>query len=71
MQLSLYLAFPFVLQATLGDFITASGFVLWGLLAPVGAILLYNPRDSIPWFAAYVLLVIGAAATTFGSFPRA
>jgi len=60
-QLSLYLAFPFALQLTLGDFITASGFVLWGLLAPVGAILLYGPRDSVRWFVAYVLLVIGAA----------
>ena len=70
MQLSLYLAFPFVLQATLGDFITASGFVLWGLLAPVGAILLYNSRDSIAWFAAYVLLIIGAAGYDYWLFSE-
>jgi class 3 adenylate cyclase len=70
MQLSLYLAFPFVLQATLGDFITASGFVLWGLLAPVGAILLYNPRDSVIWFAAYVLLIIGAAGYDYWIFSE-
>jgi class 3 adenylate cyclase len=70
MQLSLYLAFPFVLQATLGDFITASGFVLWGLLAPVGAILLYNPRESVPWFAAYVLLIIGAAGYDYWIFSE-
>src|SRR5262252_3016438 len=42
LQLCLYLFFPFVLQWRIGDFITASGFVLWGLLAPVGAILLYS-----------------------------
>jgi class 3 adenylate cyclase len=70
MQLSLYLAFPFVLQAALGDFITASGFVLWGLLAPVGAILLYNARDSIPWFAAYVLLIVGAAGYDYWLFSE-
>src|SRR3972149_766879 len=44
-QLGLFLFFPFVQQLSLGDFITASGYILWGLLAPVGAILLYNARD--------------------------
>ena len=70
MQLALYLFFPFVLQWTLGDFITASGFVLWGLLAPVGAILLYSPRDSIPWFVAYIVLVIASAAADYYLFSE-
>ncbi len=70
LQLALYLFFPFVLQWTLGDFITASGFVLWGLLAPVGAILLYSPRDSIPWFVAYIVLVIASAAADWYLFSE-
>ncbi len=70
MQLALYLFFPFVLQWTLGDFITASGFVLWALLAPVGAILLYSPRDSIPWFVAYIVLVIASAAADWYLFSE-
>src|SRR5262245_13608783 len=65
LQLGLYLFFPFVLQWELGDFITASGFVLWGLLAPVGAILLYSPRDSIPWFVAYLVLIFASAGADF------
>ena len=56
-QLCLFLFFPFVLQWSLGNFISASGVVLWGLLAPIGAILLYSPRESIPWFFAYVFFI--------------
>jgi class 3 adenylate cyclase len=59
-----------VLQWTLGDFITASGFVLWGLLAPVGAILLYSPRESVPWFVAYVTLIAFAAGADFYLFSE-
>jgi len=70
LQLCLYLFFPFVLQWKLGDFITASGFVLWGLLAPVGAILLYSPRDSLPWFAAYITLIAAAAGADFYLFSE-
>lgn len=60
-QLGLFLFFPFVLQWSLGNFITASGVVLWGLLAPVAAILLYSARESIPWFVAYVVLIVMSA----------
>lgn len=61
MQLVLFLFFPFVLQWTLGNFITASGVVLWALLAPVAAILLYSARESIPWFVAYAVLICASA----------
>jgi class 3 adenylate cyclase len=70
LQLSLYLFFPFVLQWQLGDFITASGFVLWGLLAPIVAVLVYSPRDSIPWFAAYIVLIVAAAAGDYYLFAE-
>ena len=64
-QLGLFLFFPFVQQLSLGDFITASGYILWGLLAPVGAILLYNARDSIPWFFGYAMLIVMAAGLDY------
>ena len=38
-QLALFLFAPFVVQWSIGNFITASGTILWGLLAPVGAML--------------------------------
>jgi class 3 adenylate cyclase len=70
LQLSLFLFFPFVLQWQLGDFITASGFVLWGLLAPIVAVLVYSPRDSIPWFVAYIVLIVAAAGADYYLFAE-
>jgi class 3 adenylate cyclase len=70
LQLSLYLFFPFVLQWHLGDFITASGFVLWGLLAPIVAVLVYSPRDSLPWFVAYIVLIAAAAGADYYLFAE-
>jgi len=55
-QLSLWLFVPFVVQWAMGDFVSASGMILWGLLAPVGAALLLSARESLPWMVAYVVL---------------
>jgi len=55
-QLSLFLFAPFVVQWSIGNFITASGTSLWGLLAPIGAVLFCGPRESIAWFIAYIFL---------------
>ncbi|PKO90479.1 MAG: adenylate/guanylate cyclase domain-containing protein [Betaproteobacteria bacterium HGW-Betaproteobacteria-12] len=55
-QLALFLFAPFAVQWGIGNFITASGTSLWGLLAPIGAILFIGPRESIAWFIAYIFL---------------
>nr|MBL8412104.1 adenylate/guanylate cyclase domain-containing protein [Dechloromonas sp.] len=55
-QLALFLFAPFAVQWGIGNFITASGTSLWGLLAPIGALLFIGPRESIAWFAAYIFL---------------
>ncbi len=55
-QLSLFLFAPFIVQWSIGNFITASGTSLWGLLAPIGAVLFCGPRESIAWFIAYIFL---------------
>ena len=60
-QQMLFLFFPFVLQWSMGNFVTGSGVVLWGLLAPIAAVLLYSARESIPWFIAYVVLIVATA----------
>lgn len=57
-QLGMFLFVPFVVQWSIGNFISASGMILWGLLAPVGAVLLYSARESIPWFVAYIVLTL-------------
>lgn len=55
-QLSLFLFAPFVIQWSIGSFVNSSGIVLLALLAPVGAMVVYGPRESIPWFFTYVVL---------------
>lgn len=55
-QLGLFLFLPFVAQWSGGNLITSSGVILWGLLAPIGAILCIGARESLGWFIAWVLL---------------
>lgn len=57
-QLSLFLFAPFVMQWSVGSSVTASGVTLWALLAPVGAVVVAGWRESIPWFAAYIVLTV-------------
>src|SRR5258707_4956582 len=64
-QLSLFLFFPFVIQWSIGSFVSSSGIALLALLAPVGAMVCYGPRESIPWFIAYVILTIMSGVFDF------
>lgn len=57
-QLALFLFMPFVAQWSMGNFISASGISLWGLLAPIGAILFFGVQESIAWFFAYLFLTL-------------
>jgi len=57
-QLALFLFFPFVVQLAIGNFIAASGVVLWGILAPVVAVLVLSGRESIPWFVAHLAMLL-------------
>ena len=55
-QVVLTLFVPFVMQWSIGSYVTASGVMLWALLAPIGVMMFQGPRESIPWFVAYVVL---------------
>jgi len=57
-QLALFLFAPFVIQWSIGSFVSSSGIVLLALLAPVGAMVVMGSRESIPWFVAYVVLTV-------------
>ncbi len=57
-QLVLFLLAPFISQWSMGNFLTASGISLWGLLAPVGALLCIGPKESRFWFLAYIALTL-------------
>jgi len=64
-QLGLWLFVPFVAEWAIGDFVSASGIILWGLLAPVGAALLYSARESLPWMVAYIVLTVASGYVDF------
>ena len=55
-QLGLFLFLPYGAQWATGNLIVSSGIVLWGLLAPIGAILCIGARESMGWFIAWVVL---------------
>jgi class 3 adenylate cyclase len=55
-QLNLFLFAPFIMQWSIGSSITSSGVALWALLAPIGALVVSNWKESIPWFFAYIVL---------------
>jgi len=55
-QLSLFLFVPFIMQWSIGSAVTASGVMLWALLAPIGALVVSGWRESVPWFIAYMVM---------------
>ncbi|MBK8323977.1 MAG: adenylate/guanylate cyclase domain-containing protein [Betaproteobacteria bacterium] len=64
-QLGLILFTPFCIQWTIGNFVTASGVSLWGLMAPVGAVTVLGTRQSIPWFFAWLFMTVMAGVFDF------
>jgi adenylate cyclase len=56
-QLSLFLFFPFVVQLSIGNFVSASGVVLCGILAPIIAVPVLGARASVPWFIGHLVLL--------------
>lgn len=57
-ELAVLLIIPFVLGLLLGGFVNSSAVILWSLLAPIGALIFYGPRQALYWFAAYLALVV-------------
>jgi len=55
-QTSLYLFVPFIMQWSIGSYVTSSGVMLWALLAPIGVMVFQGPKESIPWFFAYIVM---------------
>jgi class 3 adenylate cyclase len=55
-QVSLFLFVPFIMQWSIGSYVSSSGVMLWALLAPVGVMIFQGPRESLPWFFAYMVM---------------
>lgn len=61
-QLVLPLLLPFALQWSLGGFENSSAVCLWAITSPIGALVFVGARHAIPWFLAFVGLVVFSAA---------
>lgn len=59
-QILLILLLPFFLQLSLGGFIPASAVIIWALISPLGALAFYDVKQSVFWFAGFVVIVIAA-----------
>ena len=57
-QLTLILILPFLLQWSLGGLAASGAVILWSILAPIGALMFAGTTRSIPWFIAYLLLMV-------------
>jgi class 3 adenylate cyclase len=55
-QTSLYLFVPFIMQWSIGSYVTSSGVMLWALLAPIGVMVFQGPKESVPWFFSYLVM---------------
>jgi serine phosphatase RsbU (regulator of sigma subunit) len=62
-QLILILLLPFFLQWSLGGFAVSGAVILWAILSPIGALMFAGTIRSVPWFIAYVILVVLSGIT--------
>ena len=57
-QLLLILLLPFALMIALGGFISSGAVIIWGLICPLGAMLVDKQRSSLGWLIAYLILLV-------------
>src|SRR3990172_8904001 len=53
-QLLLGMILPPLLMLALGGFSSSSAVILWSLIPPIGALLLYEHRPAMRWWIAYL-----------------
>jgi guanylate cyclase len=58
-QLAILLA-PTLSMIPLGGFLDAGGVGLWGILAPLGALVFSDVRSSVRWFLAWLVVFLGS-----------
>ncbi|HEX5468227.1 MAG TPA: adenylate/guanylate cyclase domain-containing protein [Gaiellaceae bacterium] len=51
---------PTVSMTPLGGFLDSGGVGLWGILAPLGALVFDDVRSAVRWYVAYVVVFLGS-----------
>jgi serine phosphatase RsbU (regulator of sigma subunit) len=69
-QLALILILPVVLQWSLGGFAASGAVILWSILSPIGALMFAGTTRAIPWFVAYVLLMVLSSGFSGNAWQR-
>jgi len=69
-QIDIILA-PTLSMIPLGGFLLAGGVGLWGILAPLGALVFADVRSSISWYVAFLAVFVGSgiAGVYLGPIP--
>ena len=64
---------PTLSMIPLGGFLDSGGVGLWGILAPLGALVFSDVRAAVRWYAAYVVIFLGSgiAGEVLGGVPPA
>jgi adenylate cyclase len=58
-------------QMMIGGFLPSGGVALWGILAPLGALVFLPVRDAIRWFAAFVAVFVATGVAGEALFANA
>jgi adenylate cyclase len=61
-QVAILLA-PTLSMAPLGGFLDSGGVGLWGILAPLGALVFSDARTAVRWYVAYIVVFLGSGIT--------
>ena len=61
-QAAMMTALPFLLQWALGGYVASSAVSLWALIAAIGTLFFFTTSESIPWFAAFLVLTVISGA---------
>jgi guanylate cyclase len=55
-----------LITLVLGGLIPSAMHAVWGLLGPLGAIVVYGPRTALGWFAGYAALIAAGIYVSYG-----
>lgn len=61
-QLWMILMIPFLLMVMLGGFVNSSAVIIWSLISPLGALLVFRVERAYSWLSVYLMLLVLSAA---------
>jgi adenylate cyclase len=64
-QLTLMLFLPFLVQLSLGGFLSGSAVAMWAFASPLGALVFVGPVRAWPWYAGFAALLIASTILDF------